>query len=230
MKNIRNRFLLALALCMTMGLSSLTAQTLPWDSTMRPQNFKAKLLEFQANPIVKGDYVFMGNSITAAGNWSKLLDLPQAKNRGISGDITFGLLERLDEVIAGKPAKLFVLVGINDISRDIPDSVILANYKKLINMVRKGSSKTQIYFYTLLPVNASFEKFKRHYGKDGHILWLNNEIKKLSTKKVTVIDLYPHFTDKDKRLKAELTKDGLHLIHDGYKVWAEVLKRGNYLK
>lgn len=230
MNYFKNRFLITLALCITMGLSSLTAQTLPWDSTMRPQNYKANLQEFKANPIVKGDYVFLGNSITAAGNWAKLLDLPQAKNRGISGDITFGLLERLDEVIEGKLAKLFVLIGINDISRDIPDSVILANYKRIIKRVRKGSPKTQIYFYTLLPVNASFERFKRHYGKDQHILWLNKEIKKLAAKKVDIIDLYPHFTDEDQRLKAELTKDGLHLIPEGYKVWAEVLKKGKYLK
>ena len=230
MNKIKISLLLTLAFCAAMGLSPLAAQTLPWDSTMRPQNFKAKLLEYQANPIVKGDYVFMGNSITAAGNWSQLLNLPQAKNRGISGDITFGLLERLDEVIAGKPAKLFVLIGINDISRNIPDSVILANYKKLISRVRKGSSKTQLYFFTLLPVNASFERFKNHYGKDEHILWLNEEIKKLAARKVKVIDLYPHFTNQDKRLKAELTKDGLHLIPEGYKVWAEVLKNGKYLK
>ena len=217
-------------MCITVGLSSITAQTLPWDSTMRPQNYKANLQEFKANPIVKGDYVFLGNSITAAGNWAKLLDLPQAKNRGISGDITFGVLERLDEVIAGKPAKLFVLIGINDISRNIPDSVILTNYKRIIKRVRTGSPKTQIYFNTLLPVNASFERFKRHYGKDQHILWLNKEIKKLAAKKVDIIDLYPHFTDEEQRLKAELTKDGLHLIPEGYKVWAELLKKGKYLK
>ena len=230
MNNILKRLALTLALCINIGLLSLTAQTLPWDSTTRPQNFHAKLLEFKADPIVKGDYVFLGNSITAAGNWSQLLNLPQAKNRGISGDITFGLLERLEEVIAGKPAKLFVLIGINDISRDIPDSVILANYKRIIKQVRKGSPKTQIYFYTLLPVNASFERFKKHYGKDEHILWLNEEIRKLAAKKVNIIDLYPHFIDEEKRLKAELTKDGLHLIPEGYKVWAEVLKKGDYLK
>ena len=242
MKNIRFSLLLTIGLALgllpisstrlwaqTPGAQTPGAQTLPWDSTSRPGNFKAKLLEFKADPITKKDYVFLGNSITAGVNWSQLLDLPQAKNRGISGDITFGVLERLDEVIAGKPAKLFVLIGINDISKNIPDSVILGNYNKLISRVRKGSKKTQIYFYTLLPVNASFERFKNHYGKDDHILWLNAEIKKLQAKKVEVIDLYPHFLDEQNRLKAELTKDGLHLIPSGYKVWAEVLKNGKYL-
>lgn len=206
------------------------AQTLSYDTTYRPGKYKELVQKFNSEPITKKDYIFLGNSITAGTNWGKLLNLPQAKNRGISGDITFGVLERLQEVIDRKPAKVFVLIGINDISRNIPDSLILRNYKEIIERIRKGSKKTQIYFYTLLPVNASFEKFKNHYGKDEHILYLNDEIRKLVAKNVTIIDLYPHFLDGQNRLKAELTKDGLHLIPAGYQVWADVLNNGGYLR
>lgn len=206
------------------------AQTKPYDTTYRPAKYKELVEKFNADPKSKNDYIFLGNSITAGTDWSKLLNLPQAKNRGISGDITFGVLERLQEVIDRKPAKVFVLIGINDVSRNIPDSLILRNYKTIINRIREGSKKTQIYFYTLLPVNASFEKFKNHYGKDEHILYLNDEIRKFTAKNVTVIDLYPHFLDADKKLKAELTKDGLHLIPAGYEVWKDVLIKGGYLK
>ena len=99
----------------------------------------------------------------------------------------------------------------------------------MIARIRKGSKKTHIYFNTLLPVNSAFEKFKNHYGKDEHILWLNDEIRKFTAKNVTVIDLYPNFTDQDKHLRAELTKDGLHLIPAGYQVWAEFLKKSGCL-
>jgi lysophospholipase L1-like esterase len=201
-----------------------------YDSTFRPGKYAEKLAEFKRSPITKKDYVFLGNSITAGGNWSELLGLSNAVNRGISGDITYGVLERLNEIIAGKPAKLFVLIGINDISRNIPDSLILDNYKKLISRVKKGSKKTRIYFYTLLPVNRSFDKFKNHYGKDEHILWVNDQIRKFADQQVTVIDLYPVFSDAEHHLRAELTKDGLHLIPAGYQVWVEVLKKGGYLK
>jgi len=206
------------------------AQTLSYDTTYRPKKYKELVEKFAAEPKTKKDFVFLGNSITAGTDWGKLLNLSNAKQRGISGDITFGVLERLQEVIDRKPTKVFVLIGINDISRNIPDSLILRNYKKIIERIRNGSSKTQIYFYTLLPVNASFEKFKNHYGKDEHILYLNSEIRKFTAKNVAVIDLYPHFLDGQNRLKAELTKDGLHLIPAGYQVWAEVLNNGGYLK
>jgi lysophospholipase L1-like esterase len=214
-----------------LGLSIMAkAQESSWDNTYRPAAYLKKLEAFQKEGINRKDVVFLGNSITAGTDWAKLLALPNAKNRGISGDITFGVLERLDQIILAKPRKVFVLIGINDISRNIPDSVILGNYKKIIQRIKDCSKRTKIYFYTLLPVNASFNKFKNHYGKDQHILWLNEQIKNLGDKRVTIIDLYPHFTDADKHLKAEITADGLHLKPEGYQIWAEVLKNGGYLK
>jgi lysophospholipase L1-like esterase len=206
------------------------AQSLKWDSLYRPGKYAEIVEKWKTEPIAKTDFVFIGNSITAGTNWATLLNLPNAKNRGISGDISYGLLERLQPVIDAKPKKIFILIGINDISRNIPDSAIIANYKKMIARIRKGSKKTQIYFNTLLPVNASFEKFKNHYGKDGHILYINEEIKKMEAKKVTIIDLYSQFEDQDHHLRAALTKDGLHLVPAGYKVWADFLQAKGYLK
>lgn len=228
MKALLNKLLIT-AVVFTFSFTAAFAQVVKWDSTYRPGKYVEQVAKFKADPKSKKDIIFLGNSITAGTDWAKLLDLPQAKNRGISGDITFGVLERLQDVIDGKPAKVFILIGINDISRNIPDSVILRNYKTMIARIRKGSKKTKIYFNTLLPVNAAFEKFKNHYGKEEHILWLNDEIRKFAAKNVTVIDLYPNFTDQDKHLRAELTKDGLHLIPAGYQVWADFLKRSGYL-
>lgn len=230
MKVSLNKLVVLGALSLTLGWSSIQAQTTTWDSLYRPGKYKEIVGKWKSDTISQTDYVFLGNSITAGTNWGKLLNLPNAKNRGISGDITFGVLERLQEIIDAKPAKIFILIGINDVSRNIPDEHILGNYKKMISRIRKGSKNTKIYFYTLLPVNASFAKFKNHYGKDEHILHLNDEIRKLKAKNVTIIDLYHEFTDSEKHLKAELTNDGLHLIPAGYEVWAEFLQRKGYLK
>ncbi len=230
MKSAFKRSVYFLSILFVVLAGNVTAQTVKWDSTYRPGKYVELVSKFKAEPISKNDYIFLGNSITAGTDWSKLLNLPQAKNRGISGDITFGVLERLQEVIDRKPAKVFILIGINDISRNIPDEVILANYKKMVSRIRVGSKKTQIYFYTLLPVNSSFEKFKNHYGKDEHILYLNEQIRKFEAKKVKVIDLYPAFLDKENHLRAELTKDGLHLIPEGYQVWKTVLEQSGYLR
>jgi lysophospholipase L1-like esterase len=207
------------------------AQAPKWDSTHRPNNFALKVEQFRAYPNSDKDIIFLGNSITAGVDWMELLGRSDVRNRGISGDISFGILERLGEVTEGKPAKVFLLIGINDISRNIPDSFVVANYRKIIQRIKAESPKTKIYFHTLLPVNNEFTQFKNHYNKDEHILYVNEELKKLGAKeKITVIDLYPHFLGEDGKLKKQFTVDGLHLTAEGYKLWADVLKKGRYLE
>ena len=226
-----NRFKLCLLGCLLfLALNHSFAQEVNWDSTYRPAVYPLLVEQFESFPKASSDIIFLGNSITAGTDWNELLQLPTVRNRGISGDITYGILERLDDVISGKPSKIFILIGINDISKNIPDDTILNNYAKIVDRIQKGSPTTKIYFQTLLPVNSSFEKFKNHYGKDEHILYVNEGIRKLTkAKKIQLIDLYPHFLDQAKHLKAELTHDGLHLRMEGYQVWAKILKDGGYL-
>jgi lysophospholipase L1-like esterase len=200
------------------------------DSTYRPKIMADSIASFKAHPVTADDCVFLGNSITARCNWAQLFNNPHARNRGISGDLTFGVLERMDEIIAGQPKKVFILIGINDMSRNVPDSIITRNHKKMIARIRTGSPKTQIYFCTLLPVNASFGKFPNHYGKDQHILAINEAIKKLKAKNVNIIDLYPSFLDSEGHLKAEYCIDGLHPNELGYQVWVKVFEKGKYLQ
>jgi lysophospholipase L1-like esterase len=200
------------------------AQQPKWDSTFRPGSYALKVDQFRSYPNSQKDIIFLGNSITAGADWNELLGLPQARNRGISGDITYGVLERLDEVTAGKPAKVFVLIGINDMARNIPDSVILSNYEKIIHRIRKESPTTRIYFNTLLPVNNSFPD-KNHFNKDEHIAALNAGLRKIAAReKITLIDIHDHFLDKDKKLDKQYTYDGLHLNAAGYTHWASLLK------
>ena len=219
----------AIVLLATYG-SSAVAQTAAWDSTFRPPAYNIKVEQFKSYKSSTKDFIFLGNSITANTDWSELLEERRAKNRGISADITFGVLERLADVTKGKPAKIFLLIGINDISRNIPDSLIIKNYVRIVNRIRSETPRTKIYVHTLMPVNHTFNKFPNHYRKDQHILLINDAIRKMAdNKKVFVIDLYPAFLDKDNRLISEFTHDGLHLTAAGYKNWVKILKDGNYL-
>jgi lysophospholipase L1-like esterase len=202
-----------------------SAQTTPGDSTYRPNSFVIKTEQFRSYPNASTDIIFLGNSITAGTDWNELLGITTAKNRGISGDITFGILARLDEVTEGHPAKVFILIGINDIQHNTPDSIIVSNYKKIIQRIKSASPTTKIYFQTLLPVNNEFTQFKNHYNKDEHILYVNSELKKIaSEEKITLIDLHPHFLNAEKKLEKKYTMDGLHLNAAGYTVWASLLK------
>ncbi len=197
-----------------------------WDSTYRPATYQVQVDYFRQYPNSKKDIIFLGNSLTAHCDWNELLGEKNARNRGISSDITFGVLERLDEVIEGKPAKVFLLIGINDISRNVPNEVIVTNYRKIVRRIKAGSPKTKIYVQTLLPTNNTFDKFKKHYNKEAQTEFVNNGIKQIAAEeKVTVIDLNPQFKDSEGKLKLEYTHDGLHLTAAGYQKWAEILKK-----
>jgi lysophospholipase L1-like esterase len=220
-----------LALALLCFVSTARAQESRWDSTYRPGIFKLKVDQFRSYPNSSRDIIFLGNSITDGVDWVELVGEKRARNRGISGDITFGVLERLDEVIEGKPARVFILIGINDISRDIPDAVILHNFQRMVSRIKQGSPKTKIYLQTLMPVNSSFGKFPNHYNKDQHVLAVNQGLRELAAREqVTLVDLYPAFLGPDNRLVPAYTHDGLHLTALGYRKWADLLQAGRYLR
>lgn len=207
------------------------SQTVKWDSTFRPNIYTARADQFPAFKHRTSDIVFLGNSIITYANWDELFDNRHIRNRGIPGDITFGVLARLGEVIEGKPAKVFIMIGINDIARGIPDSVILENYRKIIQRIKKGSPATKIYFQTLMPVNNTFKPALAHFNKDEHILNVNAGLRKLTAaEKITLIDVYPLFLDAENKFDKNYCFDGLHPNGKGYLKWAEMLKSGNYLK
>src|SRR5688572_21180522 len=76
--------------------------------------YQQRVTHFKSLPNTKGDIVFIGNSITDGGEWNELFNDLKIKNRGISGDVSTGVLHRMDEIAQRKPAKVFLLIGVND--------------------------------------------------------------------------------------------------------------------
>ncbi len=82
---------------------------------------------FREMPVTKGEIIFLGNSITDGAEWAQLFNDLRMKNQGISGDVTAGILHRLDVVTDRKPAKIFLLIGTNDLARGISADTLLHN-------------------------------------------------------------------------------------------------------
>jgi lysophospholipase L1-like esterase len=200
------------------------------DSNYKRPYYEQRVSLFKQLPKVKNAIVFIGNSITDGGEWQELLDCKKCVNRGISGDISFGVLARLDDALKDKPKKIILLIGINDISRNIPNERIIENYKAFVSRTKAVSPKTKIYLQSVLPTNNTFRKFVDK--NEESIKILNAAMLDLSknTEGVTYIDLYAKFLDADGRLDKKYTNDGLHLLGEGYILWAKILKEGGYLK
>ena len=114
---------------------------------------------FESLPVTSSDIIFLGNSQTDGCEWAELFGNPRIKNRGISGDVVMGIFDRIDPVLKGKPAKIFVLTGINDVSHDLTADSVLVLYRTLVNKIKADSPKTKLYIQSLLPVDDEFTRF-----------------------------------------------------------------------
>jgi lysophospholipase L1-like esterase len=211
------------------GLNSFAQQAV--DTAYKTTYYEQKVTLFRQLPDTKGEIIFLGNSITDIGEWAEIWQNPKVKNRGISGDNTFGVLARLDEVTSSKPSKIFIMIGINDIAKSTPDSVIVMNYRMMLQQIREWSPKTKVYIQSILPTNGDFTEFKRHQNKDVHIKTINRDLQMLcATFNLIYVDLYSHFVNGEGKLDPRYTNDGLHINGDGYMLWKQILKENGYLK
>jgi len=224
---------LALVVCWSTLAS---AQTLPTNQrlydtvTTMPDLHASRVAKFDAEPVVTGRVIFFGNSITQGGDWGKLTGDGTVINRGIGADLTLSLLGRVADVIRRRPSKLFILIGINDISKDIPDAVIAPEYRALIDSVRTQSPATKIFVQSILPLNPTVRGFPQHYDKQDHVVAVNRLLARTAKETgATYVDLWPVVIDAHGRLDARLTGDGLHLNQQGYERWVAYLKKARLL-
>ena len=192
---------------------------------------KNRLAVFKDEQILRNKIVFAGCSITEFGKWNELLSDTSIINRGIAGDNSFGLLNRIDDIINLQPSMLFISIGINDIAKDIPVQVTVGNILELVKKMKERSPKTKILVHSILPTNASNRQNKEevisHYNKNDKVVELNKMLER-NTKEndFTFIDLYSSFKDTNGNLNLEFAeKDGLHLNVHGYILWSGILKR-----
>lgn len=181
---------------------------------------------FDILPIGTDDIVFLGNSITDGGEFAELFGMDNVKNRGISSDVVGGVEKRLGQVVSGHPRKIFLLIGINDVSHGLSAERIAAGYERLVCRIRTESPETRLYVQSVMPVNNDFRRYKNLLGREGVIPELNERLAGISEKHGAVyIDLWPALADPSTgKLRREFTNDGLHLTGKGYKVWTGFIK------
>jgi lysophospholipase L1-like esterase len=179
-------------------------------------HYPIRISEFKKNPLEKGDIVFLGNSITEqAGNWGLKLNNTKAKNRGISGDTTEGVLARLRELIYYKPQQIFILIGINDLFiEDMTSEKVFNSILKIVHQINDGSPTTKIFIQSILPTNTATLKEKI---LSTNALLTNSE----ATEPYKLISLHSLFTSESGLMNMELSTDGVHLNENGYAAWAK---------
>lgn len=175
---------------------------------------------FESLPMKKNGIVFLGDSITEACEWTELFKNNEAYNRGIAGDMTDGVLRRLDPILEAEPRKIFLMIGVNDLIRHSVED-ITDNYGLILKRIKKESPSTKVYVQSVLPVNNQVRQTSV-FNKD--IIQLNDGIEEWAHQiDFPYLNLYDLFLDENGNLDAKYTQDGIHLNGKAYLVWKNAI-------
>lgn len=175
--------------------------------------------------------VFVGNSITNMHDWWEAFgDNPQILNRGVSGGFTYEVLPHLEMIAMGRPDKVFIGIGTNDLCTVQSIETTADNIRIIAERLRRESPNTKVYVQSVIPSTNS-----NGYGRGERIPALNTIVKPLVEKlneqlgDVYYLDVFSQLVAADgvsfKKSSAglSLAYDNLHPNVLGYGIWCKYI-------
>ncbi|WP_336314685.1 SGNH/GDSL hydrolase family protein [Streptococcus oralis] len=190
---------------------------------------QTKYRELNQISLLEPDMIFIGDSIVEYYPLQELLGTAKTiVNRGIRGYQTGLLLDNLDAHLYGDAVdQIVLLIGTNDIGKDIPMNEALDNLEGVIQSLNRDYPLSQIKLVSILPVNEG-EKYKQtvYIRTNEKIREWNQAYEALVSAymQVDFVPIYDSLTDSEGQLKKDYTTDGLHLSVAGYQALSEALK------
>lgn len=170
--------------------------------------------------------MMLGASIVEGGLWSELFPFSHICNRGISGDRTEDILDRIADVKATGPDKIFLQVGRNDMGgkEEIDVPATWASYEKLIKEIKKECPDADLYVQCVFPVGRQVEYCDQFNAAAEQV----NKLLEAGVERYGYfyLDIASNLVDDDGYLSPSYTYDGVHLLSDGYFKWATKLLEG----
>ena len=152
--------------------------------------YDAKLEQYERENAEYDDYevdvAFIGDSLTDAYDLATYYPQYVTANRGIGGDTTFGVEERLQVSLFDlKPKVVVMLIGANNM-----DSMF-ENYESILQSFKQNLSESKIVLLSLTAMGGE------HWGRKNQLAAYNNVSIKLLAQKYgyTYVDLYSALYD-----------------------------------
>lgn len=215
--------------CLSLLSTSCTKQKYTWRT--EDEYFKVPLWKQHVKAFKKMNYtphtvtLFIGDSMIEGFDLKRHLSMDSLVNMGISGDFTSGVLMRLEPVEKLQPLEIFIMIGINDILKSVPQDRIKTQYYELISRLQKSCPASKIYVQSNLPTSNIGGSEITNDLVVALVRDLNQFLSATCAEKnVTFINLFPLFATNGRELSPIYTYDGLHLNDQGYIVWANQVK------
>ena len=194
------------------------------------EKIQTKYRELNQISVIEPDIIFIGDSIVEYYPLQELLGTTKTiVNRGIRGYQTGLLLDNLDAHLYGDAVdQIVLLIGTNDIGKDIPMNEALNNLESVIQTISRDYPLSQIKLVSILPVNEG-EDFRQtvYIRTNEKIKMWNQAYQDLATSymQVEYIPVFDSLLDEAGQLKPTYTTDGLHLSVSGYQVLSSSLRK-----
>lgn len=175
---------------------------------------------FRATPVNEKSIVFFGNSITNMNEWREVFgDHPDIVNRGNSGGYSYELLDNVETVIMGHPAKLFIGIGTNDLGTEGQDSpeLVCSRIRAIVERVHDESPRTEVYVQSILPSEVGLRDHSKTIPTNALLKEMCGETG------ATFVDLWEPLAGitSDRSVSFE----GLHLTAKGYTIWGREIAK-----
>ena len=167
------------------------------------------------------DALFYGDSITAGNPFDEYFPALRIVDLGINGATLEELTERVPEVRAHRPAKIFVMAGGNNLCSDNVDQCVEL-YRGLLEALRRACPRAEIIVESMLPVD---KRVALNWDCPNRVIRTYNErLKALADEYgMTYVEIYPAYELRG-GLNSELSRDGIHLNDDAFGPWAEIVR------
>ena len=161
------------------------------------------------------DVVMLGDSLTARGPWNELSPAG-LRNEGIDGDTSLGVLNRLNSIARARPRRVFLMIGINDLIRDVPVETIAERISLIVLTLRTNG---------VVPVVQSvLHVAERETEINRQVTMLNAALRRwCEAEGIAFLDLNSRLSAND-ALLPQYSTDGLHLNAQAYAVWGTALR------
>lgn len=199
----------------------------------REKEEKAKNFKLLNQFAVKGQTLFTGSSLMEQFPVAELAkDHGIDKiiyNRGIGGYTTDEFMEEIDTVLFDlEPSKLFINIGTNDMNEreGIPDwnAHLLTNYETILKQIKERLPECEVYMMAYYPVNPTvakddFAKQALKIRTKENLDMVNHQLAELAAKyHYHFINANEGLCNENGELKAEFTKEGMHMFANAYEV------------
>lgn len=151
------------------------------DEPFRNHRFSSMM----TTPVAKDNIVFVGNSITNMHPWAEAFSSGNIVGRGTSGAVSREILNNVQSFISGRPEKMFLMIGTNDMADKNADyNEIIDNIRQFIVHIQKESPRTKIYLQAVMPScngnrtverTHAFNELQKALAEDMHVTFVDHE-------------------------------------------------------